>query len=643
MISSKVCRVCCLVFAVLVCLPLAYGQELSDYTASIPSFKKKYPKSDIVAVSFTEEISFAIAGKGTDEKVTAATATTQVLVPVKDFLNRQDAIFYDDESTIENVKITAKGKTVKPPMQCMDYQSEGIFHSDAKVCVMNIPLESKGLPVSYSFDKKYKDVKYLTSVYFHESVPVEEKIVVFNVPDWLETELREFNFAGYDIKKDVQKDAVNKTTKYIYRLKNIPQFEREARSPHMAKTYPHVILVSKSYTVNGERKVLFESVKDLYAWYRSVASQTNNNPDELKPVVQQLTQNKKTDMEKIESMYYWVQEKIRYIAFENGIMGFRPDAAQNVLKKKYGDCKGKANLLAQMLKIAGYDARLTWIGTSDLPYDYSLPSLGVDNHMICTVILDGKRYFLDGTEEHIAINDYAHRIQGKQVLIEDGSNYIIDKIPEFPAERNKVQTTTKLKLENDILVGSSTSIYNGESKINVVGVYESMRSDNKQDILQQFLKSGDNNVTITSFKEPNWQDRQKPLQLEYEMKAKNQVTKAGNELYVVIDRDKELGSLEFDSTRRSDYELRHKYYFVSTTELTIPDGYKVDYTPDAVNVKAKDYSFEGAYTVKGTTLVYTKKMIVNKTVIPRNEFNDWNNFIRSVNKFYNDQVVLVKK
>ena len=53
------------------------------------------------------------------------------------------------------------------------------------------------------------------------------------------------------------------------------------------------------------------------------------------------------------------------------------------------------------------------------------------------MIAGGKRYFLDGTENFIALNDYAQRIQGKQVLIEDGKNYIIDKIPDFSAERNK--------------------------------------------------------------------------------------------------------------------------------------------------------------------------------------------------------------
>ena len=174
-------------------------------------------------------------------------------------------------------------------------------------------------------------------------------------------------------------------------------------------------------------------------------------------------------MEKIESIFYWVQDNIRYIAFEDGIMGFKPDAAQNVLKNKYGDCKGKANLLKEMLKLAGYDARLTWIGTSDLPYDYSLPSLAVDNHMICTVILNGKKYFLDGTEYFIALNDYSQRIQGKQVLIEDGKNYILDRVPVFPPERNKVKRITKLSLEADALNGNTSVEYNGESKTMLAG------------------------------------------------------------------------------------------------------------------------------------------------------------------------------
>jgi len=323
-------------------------------------------------------------------------------------------------------------------------------------------------------------------------------------------------------------------------------------------------------------------------------------------------------------------------------MGFRPDAAQNVFRKKYGDCKGKANLLKEMLRLAGYDARLTWIGTSDLPYDYSLPSLSVDNHMICTVILNGKKYFLDGTEEYIALNDYAQRLQGKQVLIEDGNNYILDRIPVFPAERNKIKEVTKMSIDGDSLKGNSTVEYNGEAKIFTQMAYGATRTENKREALTTFLKSDNNNIELSNIKTPDFTDRQKPLKISYDFKANNEVTRTGNEIYVVMDWDKEFSSLELDDERKNDYEFDHKYFISTQTELSIPEGYKADYVPASFKKVSPDYSFEGSYLNNGKTITYSKTIIINKPIIRKSEFADWNSFVREINTFYNDQVVLKK-
>ena len=48
--------------------------------------------------------------------------------------------------------------------------------------------------------------------------------------------------------------------------------------------------------------------------------------------VKELTATAKTDEEKIKNIYYWVQDNIRYIAFEDGIAGFKPDDSQNVFQ-----------------------------------------------------------------------------------------------------------------------------------------------------------------------------------------------------------------------------------------------------------------------------------------------------------------------
>src|SRR5690606_8805548 len=119
--------------------------------------------------------------------------------------------------------------------------------------------------------------------------------------------------------------------------------------------------------------------------------------------------------------------------------------------KRYGDCKGMANLTKQMLIEAGFDARLTWIGTNRIAYDYSTPSLSVDNHMICTLYNNNKPIYLDGTEKFNAYKEYANRIQGKQVLIENGDEFILKVVPQVNANFNKETVTYELTLENEQL------------------------------------------------------------------------------------------------------------------------------------------------------------------------------------------------
>ena len=53
----------------------------------------------------------------------------------------------------------------------------------------------KGKSFTYSYQNNFRDVKYLTSLYFHNPIPSVEKIIEFRIPSWLETDFREFNFA----------------------------------------------------------------------------------------------------------------------------------------------------------------------------------------------------------------------------------------------------------------------------------------------------------------------------------------------------------------------------------------------------------------------------------------------------------------
>jgi transglutaminase-like putative cysteine protease len=93
----------------------------------------------------------------------------------------------------------------------------------------------------------------------------------------------------------------------------------------------------------------------------TTCSEYGDDKTELSQKANELTTGTTDDIQKIKKIFNWVQHNIRYIAFEDGIAGFKPAKANDVLHKKYGDCKGMANLTRGLLQSLGYDARLCWI------------------------------------------------------------------------------------------------------------------------------------------------------------------------------------------------------------------------------------------------------------------------------------------
>ena len=75
--------------------------------------------------------------------------------------------------------------------------------------------------------------------------------------------------------------------------------------------------------------------------------------------------------DKARLIFNWVQDNIKYVAFEDGMGGFIPRPAASVCHKRYGDCKDMASIITDMLRYAGIKGNITWVGSDELPYDYT--------------------------------------------------------------------------------------------------------------------------------------------------------------------------------------------------------------------------------------------------------------------------------
>ncbi len=294
-----------------------------------------------------------------------------------------------------------------------------------------------------------------------------------------------------------------------------------------------------------------------------------------------------------------------------------------------------------MLIEAGFDARLTWIGTKRIAYDYSTPSLSVDNHMICTLFKDGKTIFLDGTEKFNAFGEYANRIQGKQVLIENGDDYILEYVPSAEADFNKEQFDYSLKLSEDNIIGKVDKIFNGESRSSLLYYFNSLKNDKKDEFLEYYLNKGNSNIKVSNIETSDLLNRDENINIAYNVDVKNAVSSFDDQVYIDLDFDKELSNFVLEE-RQTDYIFSSKKDLESTTRLEIPQGYKISHLPNNISVSSDNFDMSVLFSKESNVIVYKKHFRIKNAKIEIADFEEWNGFIKKLDALYNEQIILTK-
>ncbi|WP_248341749.1 DUF3857 domain-containing protein [Anaeromyxobacter paludicola] len=161
----------------------------------------------------------------------------------------------------------------------------------------------------------------------------------------------------------------------------------------------------------------------------------------------------------IEAVHDFVVTGTRYVGLEFGIHGYKPYRVDQVLSRRFGDCKDKASLTHALLEALGIDARLVLLRMSRLGNVPAAPaSLAVFNHAISYV----PRYdlWLDGTASWSGSRELPSEDRGATVLVvgPDGPPRF-GRIPEGRAEENLTVLALDAELRPDgsaALSGDST-------------------------------------------------------------------------------------------------------------------------------------------------------------------------------------------
>ena len=521
------------------------------------------------------------------------------------------------------------------------------FHDDVESVNFIYPNLRSGSKSRLAYTQKIKNPRFLSAFYFGDYAPVIRNKVTITANVGVVLEFRAFHTEGLNI--DFKKKKKGKKIIYSWELKNTDSYDtNEDNAPGHRKIFPHIIPMIKQYKIKDRVVKVSGDVAALYNWYYDLVKDINKTEkdEELVAVVRELTAGKDSDLEKVKAIYYWVQKNIKYIAFEYALGGFIPREANDVYKKKYGDCKDNSSILSQMLEIAGLKGYLTWIGTRSIPYSYEeVPTPAVDNHMILTWFDGEKPYFLDATGRFLSLEATSSFIQGKEALIGmNAENFIIKKVPVMPASHNIFTDSTVVKIKDRAISGKGRAEISGYKKIDFFNRLELKNSEEDiKDFYTGRLSKGSNKFLIGELKETNKYNYDKNLLVDYSFTIDDYVSRVNDEIYIDLNLNKMLSDLKTEENRKSDIEYKYKRLHKYVTVIEIPEGHTLTYLPENVSVSNDLFSASIQYKATADKIIYEHIVKTDFLTLNAAAQKELNTLIKKIEKQYKEVIVLKKQ
>jgi hypothetical protein len=632
------------------CLAIFYAAALFGQE-EIKTYTQKYPDETGVIIQNKEHVKLTVNGAG-EVEVEADIFEQRIFLDEKSKFYMDESIGYSFFTDVEDIKAAVyipdgekyKKVKVKKITEEDDYD-QGIFHDDSKSKTFRYEGLIEGGKTELGYTQTIKDPHFFGSFYFDSYFPIENSEFVIEAPADMQIEFTLFG----DRKEKVQfsERTAGNMKHYTWSCADMPKITMSSNSVGFQYFATHLVVRIGSYTYRGKQKNLLRNADDLYAYYRNFVREVNDtiNPT-LDALADSLTRDLTKREEKVKSIFYWVQDQIKYIAMEDGLGGFVPRPASLVCGRRYGDCKDMASTLYYLLNSAGIDAHYTWIGSNDIPYTYTdVPTPKTDNHMICSYHNGTEYVFLDATGKDQPFGMPTAFIQGKEALIGiDEENYVIQKVPIMTKEINRSSDITYVEIIDGTVKGTASITYNGYSASGLRDYLVNVDEPIRREFYTNRFKKGNNKCSADVDSVYHLNDKEQPLTFDYHFEIPDYARVNEDELYFNPFLKKLFTSAEIDTELAlTPIECRYNMIYDFEVRLKTPEGYAVDFIPEN-NTYTKDaFGFEMTINQLADEIVIKYAITENHLILYPNQFEEWNKMIEAMNDSYSELIVFKKK
>lgn len=385
----------------------------------------------------------------------------------------------------------------------------------------------------------------------------------------------------------------------------------------------------------------YKSWDELGSWYAGLIESQAELDDEAREAGRRAVEGANDDAEKIRRLYNYVVKNTRYVGIELGIHGWKPFKASEVHRRRYGDCKDKATLLAALLRDNGIDATLALVRTRDrgrFPDDHA--TMWAFNHAITYV--PSANLFLDGTAEFSGSRELPYLDQGAMSLIvhTDGRTELLTPMDSTAHDnRNLSSYEAQLGADGSIVLEGEERFYGARaSKIRREYQEQKTRKDKLERLLSSALPGG----RIASLDFSKLDDLEQPPSYRYEIRSAKYVQPMGDKLIVPLTLFRHQVAKAYATLPKRVQDLYVQYAWTTTNRVryVLPKGLAIGELPKGesidgpyISLKQRIEAVEGGFEVEDTVTLKAR-------IVPAKDYDAFRADCLAIDRALDRKVVL---
>jgi transglutaminase-like putative cysteine protease len=548
-------------------------------------------------------------------------------------------IQYYPTVTIEKIEartISSSGKIfVIEPKDIFDVNlyPNFIFYSDQRAKIFTFPVVEPGSILEYRYQLSIQGRTLWHSWLFQDEIPTLLSRFTVVYPSELELNYRIYNT---DLEPQITEASDGFKATHSWEKRNIPSLKFELGMPPKKELLSRISLAPLG----------IKDWNEVAQWYDELSSPQMKANETVKKFSSEITSNQQTDSEKLQNIYEWVRDHVRFIAVDIDMGGFKPHPATEIFRNQYGDCKDMTTLVCSMAREIGIPVYPVLISTRQNGYpDTTLASPFQFNHAIAYCPAIGPQgVWMDATEKGCSFGQLPWYDQGMPVLVigKDGKA-TVKMTPVDSSESNRLITEWKVHLDekNSARIQGEMTFFGAPA----AEKREELLSNSQKEVrewLESYLADRSTGATLDSFKISGLQPVTDPLKISYYFYTPLFARQRSGQLILETGTAVQFELPNYFTSGEREYPIQFRFPFVYEVDILI--YLSGNYLPEIPVFKDSVVSSFGSanwsWQLEGQQLRIKFDHRLTQTDIPADQYSAFRDFLRQVQEKNRKEIIL---